>query len=219
MVLSSFSRQNYGNAQCLKVKKRLGDFLHHLENSVESEKEPFPEASEVVAQTATARLSARDKQKQNLITVTIQKTSTAADQAGIGPATSASPLERSDREVLERMARMHQEMDQMFKDAFEDIPIAPEQGGFFDEPRFGYSVVLHDEDENDTVLAYLPGRELKNLNVTVEGQTLRIGAQAEASEEKKASGITSSYKARYLQTRPQSMLDPPQEIILTEKFS
>lgn len=141
------------------------------------------------------------KPKENLVIVTIPKAPSASpDDKKKAPATAEQPEESWDRDVLEHMDRMHQEMDRIFKNAVEDFRAMPEHVGVFDEPRFGSSFVVHDEDGEYVVRAYLPERDLKDLKVTVEGQTLKIEAKAETSGDPKQKGVVSSYKAEYSQT-------------------
>lgn len=140
------------------------------------------------------------KPKENLVIVTIPKAPSASPDDKKAPATAGQPEESWDRDVLEHMDRMHQEMDRIFKNAFEEFRAMPEHVGVFDEPRFGSSFIVHDEDGEYVVRAYLPERDLKDLKVTVEGQTLKIEAKAETTGEEKQKGVVSSYKAEYSQT-------------------
>jgi HSP20 family molecular chaperone IbpA len=136
------------------------------------------------------------KQDRNLILVTIPKVHAQTEG---GRAAGDVEQEKSDRDILDRMERMRRDMDRMVRDAFEDFRSVPEHRGFFDQSRFGSSVVLKDEGSSYVVRAYLPGRDLKDLNVNVENQTLKIEAKAEGTEEKKQEGVTSTYKANYSQ--------------------
>jgi HSP20 family molecular chaperone IbpA len=54
------------------------------------------------------------------------------------------------------------------------------------------------------VRAYLPDRDINNVNVTVEGQTLRLEAQAEAPDQKRDDETVVWRKAQYSQ-----LLTPP----------
>lgn len=138
--------------------------------------------------------------KQNLIVVTIPKA--AAIPGGADekerPA-AAAPLDDWDRDVLDRMGRMHEEMNRIFKNVFNDVDTLPDDPAFIDEPRFGSSFVVQDEGYQYVVRAYLPGRDLKDLKVTVEGRVLKIEAQAESTEKKEDQSTTSIYKAEYAQ--------------------
>jgi HSP20 family protein len=138
--------------------------------------------------------------KQNLMVVTIPKSAAATGGTGEHerPA-AAAPLDDWDRDVLDRMDRMHEEMNRIFESAFKDINTLPEDLGFVDEPRFGSSFVVQDEGYQYVIRAYLPERDLKDLKVTVEGKVLKIEAQAESTETKEDQGTTSNYKAEYAQ--------------------
>lgn len=139
------------------------------------------------------------RKKDNLMIVTIPKAATAPGENKEKP-TAESTMESWDRDVLDRMGRMHHEMDRIFKNAFQDFHTMPEHMGMFDEPRFGSSFVVQDEGDQYVIRAYLPERDLKDLKVNVEGKVLKIEAQAETTEEQKDKGVVSSYKAAYSQT-------------------
>ena len=69
----------------------------------------------------------------------------------------------------------------------------------FDEARFGSSIDLAEEGDNYVVRAYLPDREMKNVNVSLDGRVLKIEAKAEETEQKKDQGATVSHRAQYSQ--------------------
>jgi HSP20 family protein len=148
---------------------------------------------------ADAKPAIERRKKDNLIIVTIPKSATAAAGDREEP-TAESTMESWDRDVLDRMGRMHHEMDRIFKNAFQDFHHMPEHMGMFDEPRFGSSFVVQDDGDQYVIRAYLPERDLKDLKVKVEGKVLKIEAQAETTEEQKDKGAIASYKAAYSQT-------------------
>ena len=136
-----------------------------------------------------------------LIVVTVPKTTSLTAEAKPAPTLpdpALLPLTDWDREFFASMERMRHEMDQIFDDSFKEFRLTPEHRGFFDEPRFGSSVDLHEEDNNYVVRAYLPDRDMKDVNVTIEGQTLKIEAKAEEPE-KKEKGTAITRKAHYSQ--------------------
>jgi HSP20 family molecular chaperone IbpA len=145
---------------------------------------------------ADAQPAIERKQDRNLILVTIPKQGSGLQAQAEADAKAS---EEFDRDIINRMDRMRREMDRMAREAFEGFRDRPGHRGLFDESRFGSSVVLQDQGSNYVVRAYLPGRELKDLNVSVENQTLKLEAKAEGSNEKKFDGVVSSYKANYLQ--------------------
>ena len=96
---------------------------------------------------------------------------------------------------------MRRDMDRVFEDAFREFRGAPEHKGFFDEPRFGSSFDLKEEGDNYVVRAYLPDRDMQNINVTVEDRTLKIEAKEQETTKKEDEGgaLHSTRKAAYSQ--------------------
>lgn len=143
------------------------------------------------------------KQKDNMIVVTVPKASTVSDSkpAPALPAPALSPLSDWDRDIFARMDKMRRDMDRVFEDAFRELRAAPEHKGFFDEPRFGSSLDLKEEGDNYVVRAYLPDRDMQNINVTVEDRTLKIEAneQETAKNESESGALHSTRKAAYSQ--------------------
>ncbi len=109
------------------------------------------------------------------------------------------PLQDWDRDVLARMERMRREMDRIFDESFKEFRLVPEYKGIFDQSRFGSSVDLQEEGNNYVVRACLPDRDTKNVNVTVDGQTLKIEAKADETDKKQEKGAIISHKAQYSQ--------------------
>ena len=68
----------------------------------------------------------------------------------------------------------------------------PEFREFFNQSRFGSSLDIQEESGKYVIRAYLPDRDMNNVNVTVEGQTLKLEAKAE-------NGMVFAQKARYSQ--------------------
>lgn len=144
-------------------------------------------------------------QKENLITVHVAKAAAAATPA---PKTESStperlvpPVDRWDRDLLDRMDRMRREMDQIFQDGFDRLGDLPEFKNLFDEARFGSSVELQEQDGNYVVRAYLPDRDAESVKVVIEGdRTLKIDAVAEETTEKTEEGLVLKRKAKYSQS-------------------
>jgi HSP20 family protein len=90
-------------------------------------------------------------------------------------------------------------MDRIFDDSFREFKNTPEHSSFFDEPRFGSSLDVKDEGNNYVVRAYLPDRNTKDVDVTVEGRTLRIGAKVEETTNEKGKRAIITHKAQYSQ--------------------
>lgn len=147
------------------------------------------------------------KPKDHLIVVTVPKsespTAATTEPAPTLPDPSLLPLTDWDRDIFGRMERMRKEMDRTFHDAFQNFGQEPGFKGIFDEPRFGSAVDLQEEGDNYVVRAYLPDREMKNVSVTVEGQTLKLEAKEEDTTTKKdkdkGAVLRSSRKAAYAQ--------------------
>ncbi len=143
------------------------------------------------------------KQKDSMIVVTVAKKITAKeDKVASKPAESApSLLSDWDREIFGRMDKMRRDMDRMFEDAFREFRTGPDYQGFFDEPRFGSSVDLKEEGGAYVVRAYLPERDLQNINVSVEDRILKIEAKEQTlpKQEGGAGTLHTTRKAAYSQ--------------------
>jgi HSP20 family molecular chaperone IbpA len=138
------------------------------------------------------------ERKDNLVVVTVPKSS---DVAGTKPALSPSPSDWDawDRDVLEHMTRMQREMDRIFHQAFLEFRSRPEFGEFFNQARFGSSFDLQEERDKYVVRAYLPERDMDNVNVTIEGQVLKLEAKGENTRREEKEGVLFSRKAQYSQ--------------------
>ncbi|MCE9520755.1 MAG: Hsp20 family protein [Verrucomicrobia bacterium] len=123
------------------------------------------------------------RQKDGMIVVTVPKELPSDEPVKSPPFSDPllEPLSDLDRSVMERMERMQREMNRIFKESFDEFKLMPEHRSFFDEQRFGSSVDLKEEGDNYVIRAYLPGRNMDNVNVTVDGQTLKIEAKEEES--------------------------------------
>jgi len=135
---------------------------------------------------ADAKLQIDRKQGDNLIVVTVPKASVAT--AKINPPSTNDSAEKpffySEQGIMQNMERMRREMDKIFEDSFRDFKLLPDYKGIFDESRFGSSYNVEELSDHYVVRAYLPDRDLNNVNVTVDGQTLRIEAKAEDTASK-----------------------------------
>ncbi|MCF7674307.1 MAG: Hsp20 family protein [Akkermansiaceae bacterium] len=141
----------------------------------------------------------------HMIVITVPKTGKPAagksESSQTVPDPVLLPLTVWDRDVVDRMERMRREMDRIFADAFREFDREPGSEGFFDLPSFGSAIDLQDEGESYVVRAYLPDRDMDQLGVTVDGQTLKIDAKAQGREVKKgdAGVIRRSRTAGYSQ--------------------
>ena len=142
------------------------------------------------------------KPNDNLLVVTVPKSNSLAESKA-APAksegTHLGPLDDWDRDVFTRMEKMRREMDKIFADSLSGLDVGSDHNGLFDVPSFGSSVDLQDEGTNYVIRAYLPERNMSNINVTVEGDVLKVEAKAEGSQEKNEKGAVAVHKAQYAQ--------------------
>ena len=138
------------------------------------------------------------KAKDNLIVVTIPKSSSqTAATPGASPSTSR--WDDWDHDVLEQMNRLRKEMDRIFGEAFSEFRNRPEFKEFFDQAQFGSSFDLQEEGDKYVVRAYLPDRDINNVNVSVEGDVLKLEAQGEDTRRQEGNDSFFSKKAHYSQ--------------------
>jgi HSP20 family molecular chaperone IbpA len=134
----------------------------------------------------------------NLIVVTIPKSSgqTAATPPASPP---ASRWDDWDHDVLRQMNRLREEMERIFGQAFSEFRNRPEFKEFFDQAQFGSSFDLQEESDKYVVRAYLPDRDINNVNVSVEGDVLKLEAQGEDTRQEEGDESSFSRKAQYFQ--------------------
>lgn len=143
------------------------------------------------------------KPKDDMIVITVPKHPMVAEKKS--PLTLRDPellpFSDWDHDVFARMEQMRREMDRVFENAFREFRTAPENKGFFDEPRFGSSIDLKEDGDTYTLRAYLPDRSMQNINVTVEDRTLKIEATEQETTKKAGDGasLQSTRKAAYSQ--------------------
>lgn len=130
------------------------------------------------------------KKEDDLIVVTLPKKVAERDPhsfvgSAVGP---LSPLSNWESDVVKRMEEMRREMDDIFEEAFGELRLSPEHKGRYDHRSFGAFVDLKEVGSDYIVTAYLPERDVKNVNVAVEGQALRIEAKAETVAESDKDG-------------------------------
>ena len=142
------------------------------------------------------------KQKDNLIVVTVPKNSSVAES---GPSVTLPDPSRAllsawDRDIFNRMEKMRRGMDRIFEDSFLEFRTLPEHKGGIDRPRFGSSLDLQEEGDNYVVRAYLPDRDMANVNVTIENNTLlKIEAKSEETDKNEHKGEVKSRITHYAQ--------------------
>jgi HSP20 family protein len=162
------------------------------------------EQSIVLADAAPdARLDINRNQKDGVIVVTVPKESAPAGHGSPSPGWEPSPLlplNNWDREMFDQMRKMQKDMDREFNDSFRAFRQEPGLKGFFDEPRFGSSIDMQEENGNYIIKAYLPHRDVQNVSVTVTNDTLKIEAKAQDKKEAGSSGPNVIHEAEYSQT-------------------
>lgn len=131
---------------------------------------------------------------EHTLIVTVPKGSKdlTADLKPVLPRTPLLAPDQWEQDVLTRMENMRKEMDRTFADAFQDLKL--DSPGLFDKPEFGSSIDLQDEKDHYIVRAYLPGRDTKDVDVKIEGQTLKISAKAETRNRNESkTGVEESF--------------------------
>ena len=164
-----------------KVEIRLeGDTLHIL--APETDKLGRYEQTVILAGADAGAKPVIERRKEDgVITVTVPKTAKELGPVRL-PAVPDIPWVAPstwEGDVLRQMDGLRREMDRIFEDAFRDIPRSPGLENYFDQPRFGSFIDLKEEDANYVVTAYLPERDVKNVNASIEGRILKIEALAE----------------------------------------
>ena len=193
-------RLNLPGRDLSKVEVRLdSDTLHVVAPA--TAKAPGYEQTFVLADVLpNERLEIDRRQKDNLIVVTVPKSSgvtQAVPRVPLRPPSTA-PLGNSDDDIFTRMENISRDLDRIVDESLKEIGLTPEQEGYFDEPRFGSSIDLQDEGTHYTLRAYLPGRTVDDVKATLEGQTLRIEAKAEEAVTGDK-GTIRSHKAAFVQ--------------------
>ena len=97
------------------------------------------------------------------------------------------------------MNRLRQEMDRIVGQAFSEFRNRPEFKGFFDQAQFGSSFDVQEEGDKYAIRAYLPERDMNNVNVSLEGQVLKLEAQSQDTRQEEREGASFSKKVQYSQ--------------------
>lgn len=142
------------------------------------------EQSLVLRNAAAAAVPRVERLGQTLVITVPRGTEPAIGSAKSGPSLLA-PTE-TEQDVLTRMDNMRREMDRVFEDAFKDFRLRLDGKSYFDQPQFGSSIDLQDENDRYVVRAYLPGRDVEKIDVKVMNDVLTIQARAEHREKKDA---------------------------------
>lgn len=133
---------------------------------------------------ASAQPRIERKPQDHLIVVTVPKSSSSGSVAVTPPdrrSNDPDSIFRHDQDIMDSMERMRRDMDRIFEDSFRGFGMMPNMKGLFDQHRFSSTYDIDDQGDRYVVRAYLPDRDMENVSVTVEGQTLHIEARAEDS--------------------------------------
>jgi HSP20 family protein len=196
-------RLNLPNRDLQKVEIKMDGGKLHIIAPSDNKAGPYEQTIALAGADPGAQPKIERKPQDNMIVVTVPKSSTIASNKSspIIPDPSLAPLSDWDRNIFDRMEKMRQEMDRAFDESFRSFRDGPGAQGLFDESRFGSSYDLKEEGDNYVVRAYLPNREMKDVNVTVEQQTLKIEAKEQKTTKKDdpAHPLHSSVMAAYSQ--------------------
>jgi HSP20 family protein len=133
-----------------------------------------------------------DRQQHTLVVTVPKGGDLTADTKPLIPSLPPPAPDQWERDVLGRMEKMRREMDRVFEGAFDGLTF--DTKSFFDKPEFGSSIDLQDEKDRYVVRAYLPGRDTQGADVKIEGQTLKISAQAEVRQrDESKSGLAETF--------------------------
>ena len=133
---------------------------------------------------ADAQSRVERKPQDHLIVVTVPKSSSSGAVAVTPPDRRKKDLDsvfRRDQDIMDSMERMRRDMDRIFEDSFRGFGMMPDLKGLFDQHRFSSTFDIDDQGGQYVVRAYLPDRDMENVSVKVDGQTLHIEARAEDS--------------------------------------
>lgn len=120
------------------------------------------------------------ERKRGTMVITVRKRSSAISAFPSMPPPQ-EPLIAPDKwdEAFNRVENIAREMDRVFGNFFKDIPIFGNDPNNFASPGLDSNLDLTDEGTSYVIRASFPGRDLSNVNVTVEGLTLTVEAKAE----------------------------------------
>jgi HSP20 family molecular chaperone IbpA len=178
-----------------------GDTLH-IVAPAEKQSSRYEQSIALPQVKLGAQVQIDRRPKDHLLVITAPKDTDVAsnDRWPHVPDPALAPLSDWDRDILRRLENSRREMDRIFDQSSEEFRLMPGHKGVFDHSRFGSSIDLQEEGNNYVVRAYLPDRDIKNVDVNVTGQVLKIEAKAEGTPNKKedaSKGIT--HQADYLQ--------------------
>jgi len=194
-------RLNLPERSLEKVEVKLNGSTLHIVAPAEDQAGRYEQTLTLTGVGPDASLVIDRRQTENLIIITVPKSSSSgkAGPRSAPPGRSPMPLTDWAREIFGQMEEMQRQMDRMFENSFGQFPQFPQLHGFFDEPRFDSLFDLQAEGDDYVIHAYLPERDMDNVNVSIEGQTLKIEAKAESPENKKQNTPFRTRKTSYSQ--------------------
>lgn len=182
-----------------KVEVTFSDGALSIVAPAEGKASRYEQTVQLSGVSSQPNLQVDRRQSDNMIVFTVPKRGIAGQPPGIVPDPALIPLQDWEHDILERMEGMRREMNRIFEDSFNEFRFTPGLQGAFDEPIFGSSVDLSEDGNNYVARAYLPRRDMNKVNVSVEGQTLKIEAKAEESGDHPEKGMIVSRQAQYSQ--------------------
>ena len=192
-------RLNLPERDLNKVDIKLDGNSLHIAAPAEQKTGRYEQKITLAYVAPDAKLVIDRRPNDNLIVVTVPKSQGLADSAPslTLPDPALLPLEDWDRDIFTRMDKMRRDMDRIFDESVQDLRSGHQN--LFDRPRFGSSLDVQEEGDHYIVRAYLPDRKMENVNVTIEGQILKIDAKSEDTEKKEDKETVKSHKAHYAQ--------------------
>ena len=163
-----------------KVEVSLKDSTLHVVAPEDGKLRRYEQSIVLSDVSPDAKLQVARQPADKLIMVTVPKISAAGIESHPHPeVTPHDPALNLEHNTMEQMWQMRREMDRIFEDSFKPFSLMPDFKGFFDVSRFGSTYTV-DESGNDYVVrVFLPDRDMNNVNVTIEGQIMKIEAKAE----------------------------------------
>ena len=144
-----------------------------------------------------AQMQIDRSQKDGLIVITVPKDGSLAQQAPPSRTPNLprlDPFNDMDHHLMDHMNQIQQEMSRLIEEPFRGFNPFLGQRGLFDSSGFGPNYELEEDAKNYVVRVHLPQRDTSDVNVTVEGQTLKVQSHAETSRQE--SNNKSSLRSR-----------------------
>jgi HSP20 family protein len=161
-----------------KVDVQLKDNTLHVVTPAGKNQGRYEQSVTLNEADPNGSLTVERKVPDDLLVITVPKASENSDASSHGQSPFPARTEW-ERDIIDHMQQMQREMDRAFEDAFGQFNSMPGKSGWFDIPQFGSSIDLQDKDDAYVVKVFVPDREAKNININVDGQTLKVEAKEE----------------------------------------